>query len=85
VIDIREKLIIPKWLIEQFFWKLQDKVLMDEERDMIINLLESVYWYKNINRIIERKVRLDVLFPILDKFFSYYRIQEEEQSNKKKK
>lgn len=85
MIDIREKLIIPKWLIEQFFWKLQDKVLMDEERDMIINLLESVYWYKNINRIIERKVRLDVLFPILDKFFSYYRIQEEEQSNKKKK
>jgi hypothetical protein len=30
--------------------------------------------------MLERKVKLDVLYPILDKFFSYYRITEQEEA-----
>jgi hypothetical protein len=50
---------------------------MDEERDYIIKVLKN-YGYKNIDDLIDRKIDKDVLYTILDRFFSYYRIQEQE-------
>jgi hypothetical protein len=52
-----------------FFGDLLEKFMIDENREKDKLILKKLYGYKNIDLIAEKKVKLDILFPVLDKFF----------------
>jgi hypothetical protein len=81
--DIKDKLLSNIWLLEQIFWKYQDKIFIDEVRENKLLILKEVYGFSDIDNFIDKAVKLEVLFPILNKLLTYYEEQEREKTNNK--
>ena len=54
--DVIDEILSVEWIFEKVFWKLLNFLVFDESIDDSINILESIYWYKNIRDVFSRKI-----------------------------